>query len=374
MKVLVDENITYGKEAFSHFGEVITKAGREITNSDLLDKDLLIVRSVTKVDENLLKNTPIKFVGTTTIGKDHIDEEYLKLNKIEFDFAEGCNSNAVNEYVFSIISRFIKTNKKPLNDYSIGIVGHGNIGSKVAKVAKSLGMKVLISDPPKFRNGVIPKSSSLSEILKCDIVTFHVPLNKGGIDNTFHLLSEKNIIELDTQLLINCSRGPVVSNKFLLEYSKINNLFIALDVWEPEPDINIDLLDMVKIGTAHIAGYSFEGKVNGTEMIYKSACKFFNKHVTWKPIWPSIQNNIIKLDKNMTNEECLINIFNHVYDVEKDSNLLKEIIGKSEKNRVGYFDHLRKNYCYRRELKNYSITDCPESFIKTAKTFRMTIL
>ena len=224
MKLIVDENISFGKEAFSEFGEITFAHGREINNNMLANADALITRSITKVNEELLSGTKVKFVGTATIGTDHIDLNYLQENDITFSSAAGCNSNAVKEYVLAAVSHIFK-HRIDIEDKSIGIIGVGNIGTKVAAISESLGLKVIRNDPPLQR---LPAGqtgetgsdiySKLEDALQCDIITCHVPLNLEGIDKTVHLINEETLrlIKPGT-LLINSSRGAVVDNKALRE-------------------------------------------------------------------------------------------------------------------------------------------------------------
>ena len=287
LKIIIDENIAFAKEAFNQFGEIDLLPGNKITNNRLKDADILIVRSVTKVDEVLLKGTPVKFVGTATIGTDHIDLDYLKKNNITFADAKGCNAYSVAEYVIvSLLHLAVKLNLQ-LKGKTIGIVGVGNIGSKVAAFADALGMEVLLNDPPLQRQGVKRSFVSLNEILEADIITFHVPLNKEGIDKTFHILDENKFSAIKgNTIIINSSRGAVIDNKALLKAIREKNLKVVLDVWENEPNISIDLLKEVVIGTPHIAGYSWEGKVNGTILIYNALCEYLKTQKTIK-----VENN-----------------------------------------------------------------------------------
>lgn len=208
MKIIVDENISFGKEAFSEFGEITFAHGREITNNMLGDAEALITRSITKVNEELLSGTKVKFVGTATIGTDHIDLNYLHENGIAFSSAAGCNSNAVKEYVLAAVSHVFKKHSMDIKNKSIGIIGVGNIGTKVAAISESLGLRVVRNDPPLLRETGSDIYSSLEEALKCDIITCHVPLNKEGADKTYHLINEETLRMIKPgTLLINSSRG-----------------------------------------------------------------------------------------------------------------------------------------------------------------------
>jgi erythronate-4-phosphate dehydrogenase len=356
MKLIVDENIAFAEEAFSQFGDVQLISGREITNDILHNADALIIRSITNVDENLLQNTNIKFVGTATIGTDHIDNNYLDENNIAFADAKGCNADSVAEYVFTALLKITVHNKLTLKNKSIGIIGVGNVGSRVAKYAEALGLKVYKNDPPKQRAGEGGNYVSLEEALQADIITLHVPLNKTGIDKTFHLLDENKLNELkNNTIIINSSRGAVVDNKALLDIIDKKHFKVILDVWEGEPLINTDLLQQVFIGSAHVAGYSLEGKVNGTKIIYDALCRFTKQRNDWEPKLPTVKNNIIDVSSAKNLEEKLHIIFKQIYNIEKDDSEMRKMFGMDESLRSTHFDNLRKEYPLRREFTNYTI-------------------
>ena len=356
MKLVVDENIALAKVAFSSFGELLLINGRKITNEILRDADVLIVRSITDVNKKLLTNTKVRFVGTATIGTDHIDTEYLSQEGIGFSDAKGCNANSVAEYVIVALTRIAVENNFSLKNKSIGIIGVGNIGSRVVKFAEAMGLKVLKNDPPKERANIGRDYSKLEVALKADIVTLHVPLNLTGIDKTFHLLNENKLNSLrQGAILLNTSRGSVIDNDELLNIIYKKKLKVVLDVWEGEPQIKTKLLEKVKLGTAHIAGYSFEGKVNGTKMIYDSLKKFTNSKSDWSPKLPEVQENEIILPSAGTKEEKLNYVFKQIYDIKNDDSLIRKLLTFKEDRRGKYFDKLRKTYPFRREFSNYTI-------------------
>jgi erythronate-4-phosphate dehydrogenase len=356
MKLVVDENIAFAEEAFSQFGDVLLISGRKITYEILQNADALIVRSITNVDENLLQNTNIKFVGTATIGTDHIDINYLNENDIAFADAKGCNADSVAEYVYTALLKITVDNKLTLKNRSIGIIGVGNIGSRVEKYAEALGLKVYKNDPPKQRSGEGSNYISLEEALHADIITLHVPLNKIGIDKTFHLIDEKQLSKIKTgSILINTSRGAVVDNKALLSIIDKKHFKVILDVWEDEPLINTDLFQKVPIGSAHVAGYSLEGKVNGTKMIYDAFCRFRNQQNNWGLKLPVVKNNIIDVSSAKNSEEKLNYIFKHIYNIETDDSQMRKMIEMDIDSRTAHFDKLRNDYPLRREFTNYTI-------------------
>ena len=356
MKIVVDENISFAKEAFSLFGEVTLLPGREITNDNLKNTDVLIVRSVTNVDEALLKNTPVKFVGTATIGTDHIDLKYLNFNNIAFADAKGCNAFAVAEYVITALAKICVDEKISLQEKSIGVVGVGNVGNKVVKFAELLGLKVFRNDPPLQRMNPQDKYYSLEEILKCDIVTLHVPLTFEGEDKTFHFIDEEKLTLLkENSILINTSRGAVIDNNSLKKLIAQKKLNVALDVWENEPDVDLSLLERVKIATPHIAGYTLEGKVNGTVMIFNSLNEFLGTKYQFEFKLPEIKYNQLDYKKSEFDLIEFDNLISRIYDIESDTNQMRKMLYFNREDRLKYFDALRKNYSLRREFNNYKI-------------------
>jgi len=355
-KILIDENIPMAAEAFSQFGEVTLISGNEIGPQNIQNYDILLVRSVTKVNKSLLGRSTVKFVGTATIGTDHVDTEYLRENNIKFASAKGCNSQSVVEYVFSgIFAEMTKLGKK-IKDTSLGIVGMGDIGSKICKLANEFGFNIIVNDPPLAKKGLLDISVDLNEVLKADIITFHVPLTKSGEDKTFHLLNSENInIIKEGSVLINSSRGAVVDNKALLECLLRRKLNVILDVWENEPEPDIELVKEVTIGTPHIAGYSFEGKVAGTKMLYDALCEFLGAKKSWTPLLPHVDNNRIFVDNSLSKEEQLAFIYNSAYNNQKDNADFRRIINLPKFDQGAYFNGLRKNYPIRRELSNYHV-------------------
>ncbi len=374
MKILVDENIAYGKEAFAGFGEVSLISGRNFSAEKVKDYDILAIRSISKMNKNILEGSRVKFIGTATIGLDHIDTNYLAEAGIKYANAAGCNSFAVAEYVFSAITHLAKQNEFHLKNKTLGIVGLGNIGSKVAKMGKAAGLKILKNDPPLERRTGDKSFCSINEILEADIITLHVPLNLEGKDKTFHLIDKKELSKIKPgSIIINSSRGPVVNNlelkKELLSGKKIN---AVLDVWENEPFPDLELLNAVSIATPHIAGYSFEGKVNGTVQIYHELCRFLNIEPKWKPDLPLVMDNEIILNDGSV-EDVLFDVFQKVYPIKNDDSALRKILDIEANSENSYFDTLRKNYPLRRELSNFRfrLENEKNDLIPVLKTFRL---
>ncbi|MHB0946114.1 MAG: 4-phosphoerythronate dehydrogenase PdxB [Sedimentisphaerales bacterium] len=357
MKIIADENIPFVKECFSSVGECLTCHGRKISNEILKDADALLVRSITKVDEKLLAGTNVKFVATATIGFEHIDIDYLAKNNIGFSSAPGSNANSVSEYITSAILNLADKYDFDIAKKSIGIIGVGNVGSRVEKKVKALGMKVVLNDPPLARQTGDEKYRPLKEIFDCDIITCHTPLNSDGIDKTYHLADEAFFKSLKKgAIFINSSRGKVHDTGALKNAISAGKLAAAvLDVWENEPNIDIELLEMVDFATPHIAGYSYDGKVAGMIMIYEAFCRHFGVEKTGKiedflPV-PKISEIFIKNNE----KKPLRFAVNALYDIRKDDFALRLMKNEPAVQRGAFFDALRKNYPVRREFQNTTV-------------------
>ncbi len=357
MKIIADANIPYVAECFSSIGEIEIVRGREITPTVVAGADALIVRSVTRADSSLLAKSKVRFVGTATIGFDHVDTEYLSQNNIGFASAPGSNANSAAEYVIAALLEIGQKHKINLEGKSIGIIGVGNVGSRVAKKAAALGIKVKLNDPPLQRQTGDPKYLSIEELFDCDFITLHTPLTFDGVDKTFHLADEKFFQSLKQKcVFINASRGAVVDSIALKAAIKSRQLkAVALDVWGNEPNIDVEILKMIDIGTPHIAGYSLDGKITGMIMIYKAACNYFGISPKFdiedflpEPIVPELAVNPGDSDE----QEVLWKTVQKVYDISKDDRRLRDIIKESAEKKGQFFDGLRKNYPVRREFQN----------------------
>ncbi len=371
MKLAVDENIVFAEKIFAPFGEVRLFNGREITREKIADCDALVVRSVTKVNAQLLEGTGIRFVGTATIGTDHIDTEYLKRRGIAFASAPGSNSNSVAEYVFAALFHLSEKFGFLLSEKSVGIIGAGNIGRKVEKFARALNMSVIKNDPP-LQDAGEKGFSSLRDALSCDVVTFHVPFVRGGKYNTFHLLNAENIGLLsDGTVLINTSRGAVTDNAALNEFMKKKRILAVLDVWENEPAPLPDLIEKAEIATPHVAGYSFDGKINGAKMIFAALNEFFGTNYPWKEPFAKSEK-IIDATALKSETEILAKAFKVAYPIEKESEEFKKRAANAE-NIAYEFDFMRKNYRKRFELSNYTVKINDRIDAKVLKAFGLKI-
>lgn len=369
MKVSADENIPRVKEVFSQLGEVHTMPGRTITASDLTDTDILLVRSVTPVNASLLANTPVKFVGSATIGEDHIDTHWLQQQGIAYANAPGSNAQSVAEYVITVIFNYCLAFNKDLHDLTVGIIGEGNVGTRLRQILEQLQVKVLVNDPLKaLCQGKDTKAYvDFKQILQADILTFHTPLTVKNAYPTWHKADDGFLTELTKnkaeKLIINTARGAVVDNAALLQQlSSHSHLQAVLDVWENEPAINTHLLEKCFLATPHVAGYSEDGKLAGTDMIYKAACTYFNIPLNSeqdgsqliKQIKPSISLKLNQQSKQ-TAFLAVASLLNEVFPIKEDDKLLRQIIYKNEQQQGEYFDYLRKNYRLRKEFSNYSV-------------------
>jgi len=369
MVIFIDENIPHLKNAMKHIAEIYTFNGRLLNNQELIEKqcNVLFVRSTTKVNSELLKFTNIKFVGTATSGIDHIDLNFLKQENIKFAFAPGSNSNSVAEYVIYSILKWHFEKNIDLKNKTIGIIGYGNIGKKVAYYSKIIGLNIIINDPPllennyKFPDYVTHKD--LNELIySSDIITNHVPLTKTGKHPTFLLLNHNNLTLIkDNSLLIHTSRGSVIDELALLGVIENHELTVCIDVWENEPLFNRLIAHKSMLATPHIAGYSRNGKLNGAMMLMKA----FAKTYELQPDYSLINEEYKKLE---TDKDYILEDDKHNYsydlkklylalkrnrDFEYDTALLKEIINLDEKQRGKKFDFLRKNYPIRKETLIY---------------------
>ncbi len=275
LNIVVDSHIPYLKGVLEPLGNVRVLPPAEIDADAVADADVLLVRTRTRCDRTLLGDNPrCRFIGTCTIGFDHIDREYCRSHGITAVNAPGCNAPAVAQYVFTAIERFIN---RPVDQYVMGIVGVGNIGRLVEKWARGLGMRVLRCDPPRQRAEGGDDWYSLADVAReADIITFHTPLTREGQDATYHLADKAFFDSLRrAPVFINAARGPVTDNQALkaaIDARQVGHAVI--DTWEGEPSIDLGLLKRVDIGTPHIAGYSAPGKVRATTMVLDELARY----------------------------------------------------------------------------------------------------
>lgn len=378
MNIVADENIPLLTEFFGDTGDIYAYPGRSINSQLVTDADVLLVRSVTPVNEVLLKGSSVKFVGTTTIGLDHIDTDYLQQQGIGFCSAPGCNAGAVVEYVLSVLSVLTEQYGFGLLEKTMGIVGYGEIGSRLAQVLREMGMQVKANDPPRQAAGE-NSLTTLSEVMACDIVSIHVPLTDTGPWPTRELINAEQIQKLQrSQILINTSRGDVMDEEALL--SKLSGDLhptVVLDVFRHEPEISKSLAERCQFATPHIAGYSLEGKHNGTEMVYRQFCRYAGLPVRYSAAdfapEPALKKMVYSSGVDV--DYGFNTAVRAAYDVRTDDANLRKTLFLSAEQRSLAFDQLRKNYRVRRGFNTLAIEagDCHPSLIArlTAAGFRL---
>jgi len=334
--------------------------GRDITPEILAGADALLVRSITPVNEALLSGSEVRFVGTATIGFDHVDCHYLEDNGVGFASAPGSNANSAAEYIIAALLEVGRRQQVLLEGQSIGVIGVGNVGGRVAAKCEALGMRVLRNDPPLQRQTGDSKYVPIEALYDCDFITIHTPLTHEGVDKTFHLADERFFSALrQGAVFLNAARGAVVDSEALKRAIRAERLrAVVLDVWEGEPDIDVDMLDLVDLGTPHIAGYSLDGKIAGLIMIYRSLCDHFGlpprfEATDFLPA-PQVPRLEIRADE-ATDEEVLAQAVRQVYSIERDDGNLRPIAAEPADMRGRFFDALRKNYPVRREFHNTTV-------------------
>jgi erythronate-4-phosphate dehydrogenase len=353
MKFVVDDKIPFIKGVLEMFGEVKYLPGKDIKEDDVRNADALITRTRTKCNEDLLKNSSVKIVASATIGFDHIDTEWCETHSIAWTNAPGCNSGSVMQYIASVFSLLVLDKGIDTSKLKIGVVGVGNVGSKISKLASAFGMKVYEIDPPRQENEPDKKFYTLDEVAgDLDVITFHTPLTREGKHRTYHLFDEGLLSKLKKDVMvINSSRGEVVDNGLLKKALKNKDIKLAvLDVWENEPDIDLELLDLVWLATPHIAGYSQDGKANGTMMSVHAVGKKLGLDIeTWKPTGvPEPEKPVIKIDnKGMPDIKVISKAVLQTYDIRNDDKALREAPDK--------FEQLRGSYPVRREFFAYKV-------------------
>lgn len=355
MKIVCDNKIPFIKGVFEPYAEVVYLPGAKTTPDDVRDADALITRTRTACNESLLAGSGVKVIATATIGFDHIDTNWCESNGIIWKSAPGCNSGSVKQYISSVLVTLCEKHRLRLEDTVLGVVGVGNVGSKVASAARAMGMKVLLNDPPRARREGPDGFVSLDEIVeKCDIITIHVPLNRTGEDMTLHLFDDVRLAMMrPDQILINSSRGPVVDNaslKVALQEKRL--LGAVLDVWENEPDLDPELVGLLDLCTPHIAGYSADGKANGTMMSVRAVAEVLGLPLTdWKPSdipSPPQQRQFSIYAAPLVDQEVITRAVLHTYDVSSDSEALRADISA--------FERLRGDYAVRREFQAFTVT------------------
>ncbi|UYM17042.1 4-phosphoerythronate dehydrogenase PdxB [Endozoicomonas euniceicola] len=359
LKIVADENIPLVRECFAGLGDVVTLPGRSLTADDLAGADVLVARSVTKVNKELIQNSSLKFVGTCTAGCDHIELPALKEQGVGFSNAPGCNARSVVEYVLCALDILAERDGYCITGRTVGIVGKGQVGGRLYRALQALGVRVMANDPLLEAEAGV-ELVELDELLeRCDVIALHTPLTTSGDYPTYHLFGEQQLLAMKHgTVLINAGRGAVVDNRALLNVLKArDDLSVVLDVWEHEPEVDPELLELVDIGTPHIAGYSLDAKVTGTVMVYQALCRFLGlpartSQQDLTPLPP-----LMKLDFTGTvdADQAASVAMRATYDIRRDDALMRRLLKMEPEARKLAFDFMRKNYSERREFSTLKI-------------------
>ncbi|MDB2384609.1 4-phosphoerythronate dehydrogenase PdxB [Endozoicomonas sp.] len=354
MKIVADENIPLLKECFGDIGTIVARPGREMTPADVHDADALLVRSVTRVNQALLEDSSVKFIATATAGVDHIDQEYLEQRQIGFAYAPGCNATAVTEYVLAALDILAEKYGFSLQDRTVGVVGKGQVGRRLVQTLQRMGVKVLVSDPlcePVEGVALV----SLNQLIQCcDVISLHTPLTTTGFHPTYHMIAANELKAMKPgTVLISAGRGAVVDNNALqacLESGQ--DLKVVIDVWEQEPAVNQGLLTGVELGTPHIAGYSLDGKIAGTELIYRAFCTFFGlpARVRTAAITPIAPLRTMGFAESVSVTAAASLAIRGVYDIRRDDMWMRRLLAMDQASARHAFDRMRKTYPVRREF------------------------
>jgi len=351
MRIAVDQNITAARDTFTRHGDVIRVDGRHLSNEHMQGVDALIIRSVTKVDAGLLQHTPVGFVGTTTIGTDHLDIPWLEQQGITWANAPGCNADSAAQYTLAMIWLACERLGRSLADQRVGIIGRGNVGSRVQTLLQAIGADTVANDPPLADSGV-SGLVSLEEALAQDIICLHVPLTRNGPYPTFQFIAQQQLAQMpDGALLVNSARGDVIDGQSLKRHLAGQRLHAAFDCWPGEPDIDTELLKATTVATPHIAGYSDDGKRNGTMMVYDAFCDWAGE--------TSVTSGHDADGKTELTIEAESNVISAALDaacfVRKHDQAMKDLSRLPPEQRPLEFDRLRREYPRRRDFHAWKI-------------------
>mgnify|MGYP001826500977 CR=1 FL=1 len=355
MRIVVDRNIRGAEETFGVHGDLVFLDGRDITRRDLEGTSTLIVRTATRLNSDLLEGTGIEFVGTTSIGTDHLDIPWLEKAGITWANAPGCNADSAAQYTLAMIWLAMQRTGRDLQGLSAGIIGRGNVGSRTQRLLETMGVKTLANDPPLADKGV-EGLVSLDDALDCDIVCLHVPLTKTGLYPTFRMMNEERLGRIRKgSLLVNSARGNVIDGTALLTALKTGHLDAALDVWPGEPELDPRILRRTVVATPHVAGYSDDGKRNGTQMVYAAFCK-------WAGLDP-VQRSEGLSDSLETTIAAGADYLSPALEascfVARHDGELRKLADQPPAEIVRGFDRLRKEYPFRRDFQGWHLR-CPD--------------
>ena len=359
MLIVADENIPLLDAFFAGFGEIRRVPGRSIDRATVEQADVLLVRSVTNVNRALLEGSKVRFVGTCTIGTDHLDLEYFNEAGITWSSAPGCNARGVVDYVLGSLMTLAEIEGVDLTKRTYGVIGAGEVGGRLINVLKGLGWNVKVCDPPR-QAAEGGDYVSLEQIIEqCDVISLHTPLTRSGDGATWHLFDQQRLQQLKPGAwLINAARGPVVDNAALREVLlEREDLQAVLDVWEAEPEVDVALAELCVLATPHIAGYSLDGKQRGTAQIYQAYCEFIGQpaNIQLSDLLPVPWLSEVSLHADSDPAWALAMLCRGVYDPRHDdADFRRSLVGSVAEQRAA-FDVLRKQYPVRREIEGLKV-------------------
>ena len=364
MRLVADSNLTLLDETFAHHGTIVRIEGREIRRHHLQDADVLLLRSVTRANADLLDGTPVRFIGTATIGIDHLDLAWMEQNAITWAAAPGCNADAAAQYTLASLWETCQRLGRDPYSQSVGIIGGGNVGSRLHRLLHTLGIPSVVCDPPLAdlgQDGLV----SYREALAQPVVSFHVPLTKNGPYPTWRMLDRESLASVPAQaIVINTSRGDVIDGAALLPQLQTERLHAALDVWPGEPELDPLLLASTTLATPHVAGYSVEGKQNGTLMIYGAFCKWLGEPGKFNP---SRKNALSRICLNSP-EYPVTQVLDCACGVAEDDHRMRAAFSSSPESFARSFDWLRKNYRLRHDFAAWEVSGAPDDAAATLRS------
>ena len=360
LKIVADNAIPFVERFFSCIGELELIDGRRLTSDSLIDADVLVCRTVTKVNQQLLQNSVLRIVASPSSGIDHIDQTYLQQRSIECVSAPGSNARSVAEYILSALFVLADQQGSDLSQKTAGIIGCGNVGSLVRLFFQTIGIECLLYDPILKQDCDADIYCELADIQQCDIITLHVPLTGEGPFPTRGMLNADFFQTLaDDVILVNTSRGDVIDEAALKNFlQRHNRAAFVIDVWENEPAIDLALLTRASIATPHIAGYSMDGKLRAIQCVFEQVCEILginSQYAELQEVFPPYDNREIALSEVQSDIEAVELAVLASYDVRSDAATLRRILEENISERESYFDELRNNYPIRREFSSLGI-------------------
>ena len=351
MRIVIDRNIPGVDTTFAQHGDIEAVDGRSLDRQRLIHADALIIRSVTRVNAALLEGTAVRFVGTGTIGTDHLDTSWLERRGITWTSAPGCNSDAAAQYTLAMIWLACERLERNPSDQSVGIIGRGNVGSRLQQLLAVLGISCLANDPPLADSGT-SGLVSLDEALAQDIVCLHVPLSLHGPYPTLRMIGPGRLAQMqDSALLVNTARGDVLDGAALLSQLSSGRLHAALDVWPDEPHIDPALVQATTLATPHVAGYSIDGKLNGTRMVYRAFCAWLDE----PPINPVDHHSEVLEMELQAVKNPISSALKTACFVSRQDSAMRCLAGLAPNERAILFDRLRREYPSRRDFRAWRL-------------------